>query len=135
MAQHKKILVIEDDEDVRFLIGASIKSSVSSDIEIDEFDNAEEALTQFHEKDYDLLITDFKLPGMDGLDLIKNIYEGSKRSDCPIIFISGFFTELESAKNSKYFHKLAFIDKPFEVGQLIMHVKMFLYEKELERVR
>ena len=133
MEQQKKILVIEDDEDVRYLIGDSIKSSISEDIEIEEFEDAEAALIRCQQQKYDLIITDFKLPGMDGFDLIRNIYRQPHHATCPMIFISGYFTELEAAKHGKYFDYLTFIDKPFETEQLVMHVKLKLYGEDLKQ--
>ena len=131
MEQQKKVLVIEDDEDVRYLIGASIQESIPNGILVDEFADAEAALNKCNQQKYDLIITDFKLPGMDGFDLIKRLNEHALNADCPILFISGYFTELEAAKHGKYFDNLTFIDKPFETSHLIMHVKIMLYGKKL----
>lgn len=134
MEQQKKILVIEDDEDVRYLIGESIKSSLSDDIEIEAYEDAETALARCQQEKYDLIITDFKLPKMDGFDFIKKIYEQPLNASCPMIFISGYFTQFEAAKHGKYFENLSFLDKPFETDHLMMHIKMKLYGEDIDPV-
>ncbi|NRA46479.1 MAG: response regulator [Oligoflexales bacterium] len=130
MDQKKRILVIEDDEDVRYLLGASINEALPN-VDVDEFENAENGLAKCQKQKYELVITDFKLPGMDGFDFTKKLGEHPLNANCPIIFISGYFTELEAAKNVQYFENLSFVDKPFETSQLIMHIKMKLFKDEL----
>lgn len=53
---------------------------------------AEEALQEFKEGDFDLVITDVSLPVMSGMDLARNILD--LKPDAPIIIASGYFVDL-----------------------------------------
>lgn len=61
------ILIVDDDNTLR----KGLVELLSISHEITESASAEEALSNIHKKDYDLIITDVKMPGMSGLDLIK----------------------------------------------------------------
>ena len=50
--------------------------------------NAEDALAAFDEYDFDLLITDWRMEGMDGLELARTVR--SRRPDMPIIMVTGY---------------------------------------------
>ena len=120
-----KIMIIEDEKDITNIIETGLQEKLSRPFEIFSFDNAEDAFTSFHKVKYDLIITDFHLPGMDGFSFINRIREFDKK--IPIIFDSGFFTELELAKHAESFDNVTFLDKPFSIKKLTNVVKIILY--------
>ena len=68
----KKILLIEDDESVRdsmkmFFIGEGIR--------IDTEETAEEGIQTLEKQRYDIIITDYRLPGMDGLMFLRQVHD------------------------------------------------------------
>ncbi len=78
-----RILVIEDDERLaRFL-----KQGLSQDgFAVDVFGNGEAALTEFAVNSYDVVIVDWKLPGMDGIAVCKEIRKTG--SSVPVLFLT-----------------------------------------------
>lgn len=70
VSKKKRILLIEDDSDIRNLVTTSIMEHLPNQFIIDQFDNAEFALSSSFRKSYDLLIVDFKLQEMSGLEFI-----------------------------------------------------------------
>ena len=65
---------------------------------------------------YDLLIADLKMPGMDGISLIRQVKQ--LRSALPIIIITGFSTE-SSAIEAVNLGVAAYLTKPFRVPQVL----------------
>ena len=92
--------------------------------EIITTDNANNALRLIEESDLDLVITDMKMPGMNGMNLL----EDAKRinSDLPIIIMTAYGT-IEMAVEAMKKHAYDYIEKPFKNEQLKLTVKKALY--------
>ena len=120
------VAIIEDDEDASDLIQDYLESELNIPMCFDIFPDANSALSVFFEQNYDLVITDFKMPGMSGLDLIKKLRESHKYASIPVIFISGAFNTLDVASTDETFNRVFFISKPFEAGRLAKQVKLIL---------
>jgi DNA-binding NtrC family response regulator len=73
-----KILLVDDDESIRDSLSMFF---LSEGINIDTLETAEEGLEALKEKHYDIIITDHRLPGMDGLTFLRHI-----RTLCPTAF-------------------------------------------------
>ncbi|NRA46712.1 MAG: response regulator [Oligoflexales bacterium] len=123
------VAIIEDDEDVSDLIEDYLESELKIPMSFDKYDDASHALSQLFDKDYDLIITDFKMPGMSGFELIKKLRMISKYNSTPVVFISGAFNSLEVASTDEAFEKVFFISKPFEAGRLAKQIKLVLLAK------
>jgi CheY-like chemotaxis protein len=73
----ERILVVDDELDMLMLLRMIIEDN--SDYAVETTNNPSEALKILTEKDYDLVISDLKMPGMDGMELfdeLKDIQEG-----------------------------------------------------------
>lgn len=118
-----KILLVDDDKDILDIVTINIRSEIIARLLIDESNNAEDAIALASEKRYDLIITDYKLPQLNGDELIRYLKKSNYNQNSPIIFISGFFTELDLPKGDESFNKIIFIEKPFDLSNLIGHVR------------
>ncbi len=80
----KKIMIVDDEEDILLTFKTLL---INEGYEVDDFINSKKALQQF-EKDqsYDIIITDIKMPNLNGLELYNNMK--SKRNDIKVLFIS-----------------------------------------------
>jgi DNA-binding response OmpR family regulator len=76
------------------------------------------------EDDYDVLIVDFALPDISGLDLLHSL-----ERDIPAIFISGYLSEREIGTISRL-EGLAVLKKPFSITALVTAVRRVLQEQE-----
>ena len=74
---------------------------------------------------YDLLISDFLLPGINGLDLISRVRENPATADLPIVMITGQEPEVMDAL-SKAAGATAFLSKPFALGDFRATVSRLL---------
>lgn len=99
-----KILVVDDDDDFRQLLGDVFKQS---GYEVTTVNSAVEALEVFSEKPFDAVVTDHNMPEMTGEDLIKNLRDAEP--NLPIILVSGYLNQdlIQNLKNvnTEIFHK------------------------------
>lgn len=65
-----KILVVDDQEEILDLIKISLKRELDR-LNVETSKSAESALKKLEEKDYDVVISDYKMPGMNGLELLE----------------------------------------------------------------
>ncbi|HKU37563.1 MAG TPA: response regulator, partial [Polyangiales bacterium] len=82
----KQLLVIEDDATQR---NAIVELIGDDDVEITAVGSGEEALEKLGEQTFDCMVLDLKLPGMSGLDLIKQVKEHAAWRRTPIIVYTG----------------------------------------------
>ena len=115
MAQ--KILLVDDEEGIRKVLGISL---ADSGYEVLLAANGEEALRIFRENRPGIVLTDIKMPGMDGIELLKKIKDESP--DTEIIMITGH-GEMELAIQSLKFDATDFITKPINDDVLAIALK------------
>ncbi|MEO0124471.1 MAG: response regulator [candidate division WOR-3 bacterium] len=107
----KKILVLDDEEPIRVLL----KEVLNDDYEVVLCDNGKEAIKHITKEKFDLLITDIKMPGTHGFEVIERIRERNK--DIPIVICSAYKL-LEDDIVVKTSGVAAFITKPIEIKEL-----------------
>jgi nitrogen regulation protein NR(I) len=108
-----QILLIEDDPST----GPALQKVLRSEgHEVDLVSRGDHGLSQAKLQPYDLVITDFKLPGLSGLDLIAQLHEAKAR--LPIIMMTAhgnIETAIEATKLGAY----EYLVKPFEADELL----------------
>jgi excisionase family DNA binding protein len=113
-ARSPRVLVVDDEPSIREMLSRTLSSEHYL---VDEASDAGTALELLqHSEDYDLLIADLKMPGMDGLSLIRQVR--ALRADLPIIIITGFSTE-SSAIEAVNLGVAGYLTKPFHVPQVL----------------
>lgn len=106
------ILVVDDSLPMRGVIKKIIKASGFSMAEYEEAADGEEALKILHEKWVDIVVTDYNMPKMNGLELIEKMKGDERLKTIPVIVIT---TEGSSSKVDEFALKGAagYIKKPF----------------------
>ena len=79
--------------------------------------NGKEALELMEREEYDLVITDIKMPGMNGLELIEHTWEKVSRHT-RFIILSGFY-EFEYARKAIKYGVVDYVLKPVQMEELI----------------
>lgn len=121
------ILVVDDDE----MIGEVMVESIRADgHDVDYCDDGAEALERSKAKTYDLIVTDMRLPRLDGLSLMKRLRAGNIDTD--VIVITGYGT-VENAVECMKAGALDYLIKPFTVEQLQVAVRKALEHRELRK--
>jgi len=108
----KKVLVIDDEEDIRNIIGEFCEII---GLEKEICANGKEGLEIFKNENFDLIITDIKMPDMDGYEFVKKIRE--MNNSIPIVICSGFIDE----KTKDKFREIGinyYLEKPFKLNEI-----------------
>ena len=121
------ILVVEDDAENR---AAMVKVLQFAEYKVLETDNGQQALDILNEEDVDILVTDLRLPVMDGVELLKRAK--AMEQDLEVIMITGHGTveiAVEAIKEGAY----DFITKPVKKAQLLRAVEKAAEKQYLSR--
>lgn len=102
------ILIVDDEKKEREGISRLLKR-YHYDLKITQAANGEDALKEFERQEYDILLTDIKMPFMDGIQLIKEV---QKRGMSPICIIYSAYGEFEYAQNAISLGVLEYLLKP-----------------------
>ena len=122
-----KVLIAEDEEiTLKHLSYALEKSGYA----VTGVKNGLEALKQLEKEAFDFLIADIKMPGMDGLTLLKEVK--GKYPDMDVMIITGFGS-IESAVDAIKKGASDYITKPFNLDELILKIKKLEEKKRLEK--
>lgn len=115
--KRKRVLIAEDEKAVRNVLAQALKTY---DYEIDVAENGVEAINQIENRPYDLVITDYMMPKMDGLELTRRIKR--RYPSTPILVVTAVGPTHELLENGA----AACIMKPFNLLELLNTVKTIL---------
>ena len=111
----QRVLVVDDEASIRDLLS---KTLALAEYDVDTASDGGAALERLRERrgNYDLMIADLRMPGMDGLSLIREVKHINP--NLPIIIITGFSTE-SSAIEAVNLGVAGYLTKPFRVPQVL----------------
>jgi len=118
----KKILVIDDEE---IIIKSLSKLLEKNGYEVFVAKNGQDAIVMAEEEDFDLILADIRMPGMNGVEAVEQIYKDKlkrKEKKMPTIFITGYSDEANE-KKAKTLAPLAYIYKPFDINELLDKIR------------
>ena len=107
-----RVLVVDDEEAVREIVAKTL----APDYDVETATDGRTALNMLQSGGFDLLMTDLKMPGMDGLSVIREAR--SQRSDLPIVILTAFSTEA-SAIEAINLGVSGYLLKPFRVPRIL----------------
>ncbi|HWO26337.1 MAG TPA: sigma-54 dependent transcriptional regulator [Kofleriaceae bacterium] len=127
------ILVVEDDEAMRDLLSeelsdASTDPKFDYDFDVDSVGSAAAGLELARVTHFDLVITDLRMPEMDGFDLIRGVMA---LPDPPHVVMITAFGSIETAIRAVKLGAYDYITKPFEIEELILVAQKALSERAL----
>jgi len=127
MFTSRKVLVVDDDA----VVGHSINRVLSEQgYQVREALSGSEALEELGHQSYDLVFTDIRMPGMDGLDMASRM----KRShpELPVVVITGYGTEA-SEKRAHDLGLAGFLRKPLSPETIVENAERVLRESDETR--
>ncbi|HET7292699.1 MAG TPA: response regulator [Vicinamibacteria bacterium] len=119
-----RILAV-DDEPV--ILDSFRKILVLAGFSVDTVESGPEALGLVQRRDYDLVFTDLKMPGMDGSEVVKAVHH--LRPDVDVAVITGFGT-IESAVDTMQHGAVDYVQKPFTEDELVEFAKKLLVRRQ-----
>ena len=125
-ASHQRILVVEDLEDTRVSLQTLLQMSLK--LEVDTAEDGGKALTLLDQRPYSLVITDLRMPKVDGMKLIHEIQ--TRRLPCTVIVTTGHGSikdAVEAMRSGAY----DFLTKPADPQHLCLLVQRALRERAL----
>jgi len=120
VAARPRVLVVDDEASIRDLLA---KTLALAEYEVDVAPDGRTALDRMRMYPYDLLIADLKMPGMDGLSVIREAKR--YKTDLPVIVITGFSTE-SSAIEAINLGVSGYLTKPFRVPEVLKQAEKAL---------
>ncbi len=128
----RKILLVDDDALMRRSLAFHVEQA---GYQVHTAANAEDAISFVRNSPPDLVILDIGLPGMDGLDALREI---KAQKNLPVIFLTGRRRELDEVLGLELGAD-DYITKPFDVDVVLAHIKAVLRRTEknppLERIK
>lgn len=121
----KKILVIDDEE---LIVKSLSKLLERNGFEVFIIKRGQDAIAIVEEEDVDLIICDMRMPGMNGIDTVKNIldiYSQKQSSNPAVIFITGY-ADKNLEIEAKNLNPVAYIYKPFDIPALVEKINEVL---------
>ncbi len=119
-----RILVIEDDEEMRSLLKDFLEEE---GFETDSVSNGSDAFRKIVKKPFDLIITDIRMPGLTGLDILPGIKK--LRPEAPIIVITAFGSD-EVYRRSFERGATGYLEKPIHINKLKALIHEIVSSKE-----
>ncbi|MFQ5602523.1 MAG: response regulator [bacterium] len=120
MTAQKKILIVDDEEDITWGISKSLDKSYYG-LEVNCVHSGDEALNLMNSKTFDLVVSDIRMPGRDGMQLILDIRKRYPHTKVIIMTAYGSQQVKDEVTNrGGYFY----IEKPFDVG----HLKQIIFD-------
>ena len=116
------ILIVEDEKEIRELL---VFTLVRDGYEVIEAETAEIALEKINNRLPDLILADWMLPGMDGIDLAKRLRRDELTADLPIVMLTARGEEADKLKSFAGGID-DYITKPFSPRELLARVKALL---------
>ena len=130
-----RILMVDDDSAECELVRMSL-GRVGARFEIEAVGSAADALARVSANPPDLVLSDLRLPGMDGLELLKRLK--AVQPDLPVILLTGY-AEVKTAVQAIQHGAYQFLTKPFQVDELMVTIRRALERStlvgELEALR
>jgi CheY-like chemotaxis protein len=121
----KKILIIDDEE---IIIKSLRKLLEKEGYEVYVAKKGQDGIDMVEEEEFDLLVVDIRMPGMNGVDTVEGIYrvlEKKNKDKLPVIFITGYVDE-DIEKRAQKLNPSGYIYKPFDIKEFVEKVKKIL---------
>jgi CheY-like chemotaxis protein len=125
----RKVLVVDDEIHIIHVVAIKLRNN---GYEVISAENGEEAFVLACKEKPDIIVTDFQMPGMTGLELVRELRQNETTKDIPVIMLTarGFAVE-DKEKEELEISEL--LSKPFSPKELLRSIEDILYQRAVMR--
>ena len=109
----EKVWIVDDDRSIRWVLEKAFKQA---EMDVSTFDNAADALKALKKDEPDVVISDVRMPGMDGMEMMEEIHQ--QNPELPVIIITAH-SDLDSAVSAYQEGAFEYLPKPFDVDEAV----------------
>lgn len=120
------ILIVDDQANVRTAVVQLLLSCNRTDLNIDQFSNGADALRKLQTKNYDLMIADTIMPGMNGAELLQAVRGDDHLKSLPVILMLAVGAGKKEVQEAVALGISGFVIKPFKQDQLLAQVRKIM---------
>jgi two-component system nitrogen regulation response regulator GlnG len=113
MTDYRDIWIIDDDDSIRFVLQRALENE---GMQVTSFSSANKVLGRLNDGEPDAIITDVRMPGMDGLELLSRLSE--LYPELPVIIMTAH-TDLDSAVSAYQGGAFEYLPKPFDIDDAV----------------
>jgi two-component system nitrogen regulation response regulator GlnG len=117
MTKRPKVWVIDDDRSIRWVLERALSKA---DMDVTSFSNGVGIIEALRREQPDVIISDVRMPGIDGLDLLRQVT--TKHPDLPVIIITAH-SDLDSAVSAFDGGAFEYLPKPFDLDEAVEKVR------------
>jgi len=126
--KRSRLVVIDDHYDVLEVLKYHL---IQDGYEVKMFFNAVDALKYINTENTDLVITDWMLPEMDGLELCKNLKQSPSTQDIPLVMLTGKSDEIDAVTALEVGAE-DYLPKPIRIRELLSRIKKILKRRTVD---
>jgi two-component system nitrogen regulation response regulator GlnG len=117
MIENHRVWVVDDDRSIRWVLEKALQKA---QMQVTAFANAQDVLVALQREQPDAIVSDIRMPGMDGLRLLERIR--ADHPDLPVIIMTAH-SDLESTVSAFHGGAFEYLPKPFDVGEAVEQVR------------
>lgn len=123
----KKVLVVDDEVHIIYVVAIKLRNN---GYEVISAENGSDALELACREKPDIVVTDFQMPVMTGLELVEKLRQNKQTKDVPVIMLTARSFAIENGRKQEL-RISEFLSKPFSPKDLLRSIEDILYQKEL----
>ena len=127
MGEKLKVWVVDDDRSIRWVLETALKRE---GFQVTSFENAEGIMSLMHKDMPDVLLTDIRMPGKNGIELLADLQD--KFPNLPVIVMTAH-SDMDSAVSAYDGGAFEYLPKPFDVDEVVNQVER-AYEHHKKKV-
>ncbi len=112
-----RVWVIDDDRSIRWVLEKTLEKA---EMEVTSFESADKVLSSLDKGQPDVIVSDIRMPGMDGLELLELLH--ARYPTLPVIIMTAH-SDLESAVSAYHGGAFEYLPKPFDVDDAIQQIR------------